>query len=112
MRVLIAGAGGVGGYFGARLQQAGNEVWFLARGENLDALRANGLRLESDFGDVHLPNVNAVADAGPVAGPVDAVLFCVKAYDSEATPARRSLPSSDRARRSPRSRTAWRTSRS
>ena len=54
MRVLIAGTGGVGGYFGARLQQAGNDVWFLARGENLDALRERGLRLHSDFGDLDL----------------------------------------------------------
>jgi 2-dehydropantoate 2-reductase len=83
MRVLIAGTGGVGGYFGARLQQAGNEVWFLARGRNLDALRRNGLRLESDFGDADLPRVNAFADTGETGGPVDAVLFCVKAYDSE-----------------------------
>jgi 2-dehydropantoate 2-reductase len=85
MRVLIAGTGGVGGYFGARLQQAGNEVWFLARGDNLDALRTKGLRLESGFGDADLPRVNAVPDTAPVPEPVDAVLFCVKAYDNDAT---------------------------
>ena len=84
MRVLIAGTGGVGGYFGARLQQAGNDVWFLARGENLTALRERGLLLRSDFGDLDLSPVRAVADAGGIDGPVDAVLFSVKAYDNEA----------------------------
>lgn len=84
MRVLIAGTGGVGGYFGARLQQAGNDVWFLARGDNLSALRERGLRLRSDFGDLDLAPVRAVADAGEIDGPVDAVLFSVKAYDDEA----------------------------
>src|SRR5207245_9311490 len=83
MRVLIAGTGGVGAYFGARLQQAGNEVWFLARGDNLHALRTRGLRLRSDFGDVDLPLVRAVADATEAGGPVEAVLFCVKVYDNE-----------------------------
>jgi 2-dehydropantoate 2-reductase len=84
MRVLIAGTGGVGGYFGARLQQAGNDVWFLARGDNLRALREGGLRLESDFGDLSLPDVRAVADGGEVGGTVDAVLFSVKTYDDDA----------------------------
>ncbi len=84
MRVLIAGTGGVGGYVGARLQQAGNEVWFLARGGNLRALRAEGLRLRSDFGDADLPEVHAVADVAEAGGPVEAVLFCVKAYDDAA----------------------------
>lgn len=83
MRVLIAGTGGVGGYFGARLHQAGNDVWFLARGDNLRALRERGLRLRSDFGDADLSPVQAVGNAGEVGGAVDAVLFCVKAYDDD-----------------------------
>jgi 2-dehydropantoate 2-reductase len=83
MKVLIAGAGGVGGYFGARLQEAGNEVWFLARGANLRALRTRGLYLRSDFGDVDLPHVRAVADAAEAGGPVEALLFCVKVYDND-----------------------------
>jgi 2-dehydropantoate 2-reductase len=83
MRVLIAGSGGVGGYFGARLQQAGNDVWFLARGENLTALRERGLRLRSDFGDLDL-SVHAAADAGEIGGSVDAVFFSVKKYDDDA----------------------------
>jgi 2-dehydropantoate 2-reductase len=84
MRVVIAGTGGLGGYFGARLQQAGsNEVWFVARGDNLRALRERGLRLRSDFGDLDLSSVRAVADASEIEGSVDAVLFSVKAYDND-----------------------------
>jgi 2-dehydropantoate 2-reductase len=84
MRVLIAGTGGLGGYFGARLQQTGNDVWFLARGDNLAALRTHGLRLRSDFGDLDLSSVRAIADAGEIGAPVDAVLFSAKAYDNDA----------------------------
>jgi 2-dehydropantoate 2-reductase len=84
MRVLIAGTGGIGGYFGAHLQEAGNDVWFLARGDNLRALRTRGLRLRSDVGDANLPHVRAVADVTDVGGPVEAVLFCVKVYDNDA----------------------------
>jgi len=83
MRVLIVGVGGVGGYVGARLAAAGHQVCFLARGENLRALRTTGLRLESDHGDLALPDVNAVDDAGRC-GAAEGVVFCVKAYDNEA----------------------------
>ena len=81
VKILVAGTGGVGGYYGARLQQGGHEVHFLARGEKLRALAERGLSMRSDHGDVHLERVHAVAD-GREAGPVDAVLFCVKAYDN------------------------------
>ena len=84
MRVLIAGTGGVGGYLGARLSQAGNQVTFLARGRMLDALRANGLTVRSDHGDVRLEHVTAIDRAGGAGQePADAVLFCVKNYDNE-----------------------------
>ena len=82
MRVLIVGVGGVGGYVGARLAAAGHRVCFLARGENLRTLRTSGLRLESDHGDLTLPEVEATDDAAEC-GPADAVAFCVKAYDNE-----------------------------
>ena len=55
MRIAVIGAGGVGGYFGARLQAAGADVSFIARGAHLAALQARGLRLESPKGDLHLP---------------------------------------------------------
>jgi 2-dehydropantoate 2-reductase len=86
VKVLIAGTGGVGGYFGARLLQAGHEVWFLARGPNLAALRDSGLTVESPHGDARIESVNAVAD-GSGSGPVDAVMVCVKTYDNDAAAA-------------------------
>jgi 2-dehydropantoate 2-reductase len=80
MRVLVVGAGGVGGYYGARLQDAGHDVTFLARGGNLEALRSSGLRVRSDFGDLGLPRVRASERAE---GPADVVLICVKTYDND-----------------------------
>lgn len=89
MRIAVLGAGGVGGYFGGRLAAAGADVHFLARGPHLDAMRANGLRIESPQGDVHVPRVHATADPSAI-GPCDVVLFTVKLYDVEAALA--SLP--------------------
>jgi len=57
MRIVVMGTGGVGGYFGARLAQGGHDVAFVARGRHLEALRANGLRVESPLGDLHLPDI-------------------------------------------------------
>ena len=82
MRIAIVGAGGVGGYFGGRLAEAGADVVFLARGAHLDALRTRGLRIVSPKGDVHLPSVNATSDADGIRG-ADVVLFAVKLYDAE-----------------------------
>ena len=82
MRIAIFGSGGVGGYFGARLAAAGSDVRFIARGAHLRAMRTNGLRLESPNGPLHLHPVNATDDPTAV-GPVDAVLFAVKLYDTE-----------------------------
>jgi 2-dehydropantoate 2-reductase len=81
MKILIVGTGGVGGYYGARLQQGGNDVTFLARGANLEALRSNGLQLRSDFGDALL-EVDA-AETAAETGPVDAAIVCVKTYDND-----------------------------
>jgi 2-dehydropantoate 2-reductase len=83
VRILIAGTGGVGGYFGARLAERGHDVWFLARGATLSALRTNGLTVRSSFGDVRLPQVQTAA-SGEDAGSAEAVLVCVKTYDNEA----------------------------
>ncbi len=79
MKIAIYGAGGVGGYFGGRLAQAGEEVTFIARGENLRALQTQGLRVESPLGDFTLPKVNATSDPAQV-GVVDFVLVAVKAW--------------------------------
>jgi len=77
MRFAVIGAGGVGGYFGGRLAQGGEDVTFIVRGRTLEALRANGLRVDSINGDFHLPTVDATDDPASV-GPVDAVLLAVK----------------------------------
>lgn len=79
MRIAIIGAGGIGGYYGARLAAAGEDVVFVARGANLQALRERGLRVTSPLGDVSLPQVRATDDTSQV-GPVDLILFCVKTY--------------------------------
>ena len=83
MRIAVFGTGAVGGYFGGRLAQAGEEVIFIARGENLKALRENGLRVESISGDFSLKPVHAT-DEPDEAGVVDAVLVCVKTWQVEA----------------------------
>jgi 2-dehydropantoate 2-reductase len=81
MRIAAMGAGGVGGYFGARLQQAGHEVVFFARGKHLAAIRADGLTIESPQGSAKLQV--KVFENPAEAGPVDAVMFAVKLWDTE-----------------------------
>src|SRR5450759_4657430 len=84
MRIAVIGAGGVGGYFGGRLAAAGNEVQFLARGRHLAAMRANGLRIESDLGAVHLAQPDATDDPSQL-HTADVVLVTVKLWDLEQT---------------------------
>jgi 2-dehydropantoate 2-reductase len=81
MKVAVVGSGAVGGYFGAKLARAGHDVAFIARGAHLAAIRERGLRVESaKLGDF---TVQAPAHDDPAAvGPVDLVLFTVKAYDN------------------------------
>lgn len=79
MRIAIIGAGAVGGYFGARLAEAGEDVAFIARGATLAALAEGGLHLESPLGDLHLPEVRATDDPASI-GPVDAVVVGVKSW--------------------------------
>jgi 2-dehydropantoate 2-reductase len=81
MRILVMGSGGVGGYFGARLAQAGNPVSFIARGRHLEALRSKGLELKSALGDAQL-KVRAFQDPRE-AGEADVVIFAVKLWDTE-----------------------------
>jgi 2-dehydropantoate 2-reductase len=82
MKITVMGPGGVGGYFGARLAQAGNDVTFVARGAHLAAMQANGLRLDSDLGALHLNPVKAVASAAEIPA-ADAIIFAVKMRDTE-----------------------------
>ena len=83
MTIAVVGAGGVGGYFGARLAAAGADVAFVARGAHLDAMRTKGLKVLSPLGDFQLDRVKATDDPASI-GPVDLVLFTVKLYDTAA----------------------------
>jgi 2-dehydropantoate 2-reductase len=87
MRVLVVGAGAVGGYFGALLARGGHDVAFVARGANLAALRAQGLRVELGRETIRLEKPTAVEDPAE-APPPDLVLVCVKSYDTAAIAAR------------------------
>jgi 2-dehydropantoate 2-reductase len=82
MKIAAMAAGAVGAYFGGRMQAGGHDVAYIARRAHLDALRKDGLKIESVHGDLHLPKVNATPDPKEV-GPVDIVLFAVKLWDTE-----------------------------
>ncbi len=79
MRILCLGAGAIGGYFGGRLVEGGANVEFLVRENRQKQLRADGLRIESKYGNVQVP-VTAVTDK-EAKGPYDIVLLTCKAYD-------------------------------
>jgi 2-dehydropantoate 2-reductase len=86
MRVAIFGAGGAGGYFGARLAKAGEDVVWIARGAQLEALRSRGLRVESVDGDFALGPLPASDDPAHF-GVVDAILLGVKVWQVPAAAA-------------------------
>ena len=82
MRIVVMGSGGTGGYFGAKLARAGEDVTFVARGAHLEAIRAQGLRVKSAIDGEWVVQAPAVErlDGLP---PADLVLFCVKSFDTE-----------------------------
>ena len=82
MRVAVMGAGAMGGYLGARLAQAGAEVSLIARGAHLDALRKNGLSIDSPLGSVKDLKLAATDNPKEIGG-VDIVLFTVKLWDTD-----------------------------
>lgn len=86
MKIAVLGAGGVGGYFGARLAAHGNDVTFIARGAHAEAMTRDGLQVLSEAGDLHLQPVQLHRDA-VATGLVDIVLVAVKMYDLEAAAA-------------------------
>jgi len=91
MRFAVFGAGAIGCYFGGRLAQSGQDVVFIARGKHLEAMRRNGLKVESAVGDFFLSPVNATDHASEI-GAVDVVLVGVKAWQvPEAAEAMRPL---------------------
>mgnify|MGYP003671625164 CR=1 FL=1 len=83
MKTLILGAGGIGGYFGARLIQSGAAADFLVRPARAEVLRHNGLVLKSPLGDAHCP-VNAVTSIAATPDTYGLVLLSCKAYDLDA----------------------------
>ncbi|MFH2219156.1 MAG: 2-dehydropantoate 2-reductase N-terminal domain-containing protein, partial [Pseudomonadota bacterium] len=79
MKIAVFGTGAVGGYFGGRLAQSGEEVIFIARGKHLQAMKDNGLKIDSINGDFIVQPVQA-ADNPEEVGIVDMVLVGVKAW--------------------------------
>ena len=105
MRVLVVGAGALGGYFGGRLLEAGRDKTFLVRPWRAEEIARHGLRIESAHGDAHLRPRTALA-GGDLGGPYDLVLLAVKAHALDGA----MRPRSDPRRRSCRCSTACATS--
>jgi 2-dehydropantoate 2-reductase len=82
MRIVVMGSGGTGGYFGAKLARAGEDVTFVARGAHLAALRADGLRIKSAVEGEWTVRAPAVEHLDGLP-PADLVLFCVKSFDTD-----------------------------
>jgi 2-dehydropantoate 2-reductase len=82
VRILVVGAGAIGGYFGARLLAAGRDVTFLVRPKRAEQLRRTGLIVTSLSGDLHLSALSLVS-AGSIAGPYDLIILSSKSYDLE-----------------------------
>lgn len=82
MNIVVFGTGGVGGYFGARLAQAGEDVRFIARGRHLDAIKSAGLKILSPLGDTVIDPAHATDDPATL-GPAGVVMASVKLYDTD-----------------------------
>lgn len=83
MRILIVGAGAIGGYVGARLLEAGRDVTFLVREKRRAQLRRDGLRIESPLGDLHIATPPCIVSA-QITAPYDVLVLGCKAYDLKA----------------------------
>jgi len=84
MRIVMMGSGGVGGFFGGRLANAGEDVRFVARGAHLQAMRTNGLTIENEpQGDIQVVGVRASENPAEL-GPADLVIISVKLWDTQA----------------------------
>lgn len=84
MKIGIVGAGGVGGYLAAMLAKSGEKVYLVARGEHLEAIRREGVRVETPGGDFSAKPHAVSDDPKDFGETMDAVLFCTKGYDLEA----------------------------
>ncbi len=80
MKFAVVGAGSIGGYLGARLALAGEEVTFIARRANLEAIRANGMKLIEEDGTERIAKEVRATQNMQEAGPQDVVLLAVKAH--------------------------------
>jgi len=87
MHIVFFGAGGIGGYFGARLLAAGETVSFVARGRHAQAMREHGLRIKSPLGDAQV-GVPSISDDPATLPQADLIVFAVKMPDAESTAAR------------------------
>jgi len=84
MKFVVVGSGGVGGFFGAKIVAGGHDVWFVARGKHLAAMRTSGLHVHSTEGIMVVPP-GKMTDRFADIGAADVILFCVKSYDTEST---------------------------
>jgi len=82
MHIVVMGAGGVGGYFGAKLARAGETVTLIARGEHLTAIQRDGLRIRSSVEGESVVRLAAVEDVRGLSA-AEVILFCVKSFDTE-----------------------------
>jgi 2-dehydropantoate 2-reductase len=82
VKIAVVGSGAVGGYFGGKLAAAGNDVTFVARGAQYDALRHTGLTLVTDEETTHLPHVRVMPSVTDLTEP-DIVLVSVKGWDTD-----------------------------
>jgi len=82
MRIVVIGTGGVGGYFGARLTEAGENVTFVARGAHLEAIKSRGLTVYSALGDMHLKDVKCTENTRDI-GQADIVMIAVKLWATD-----------------------------
>jgi 2-dehydropantoate 2-reductase len=82
MKIAVIGSGGVGGFYGLKLVQAGHDVTFLARGAHLRAIKEGGLHVENDLGNHFSARVNATDDIAQLGRP-DLIIIAVKMWDLE-----------------------------
>ena len=82
MRIVVIGTGGVGGYFGARLTEAGENVTFVARGAHLEAIKSRGLTVYSALGDIYLKDVQCTENTRDI-GHADIVMIAVKLWATD-----------------------------
>jgi 2-dehydropantoate 2-reductase len=84
MKIAIIGAGAIGGYVGVKLALAGEDVTFIVRGANLDAIRKNGMKLVMSDGSEHVASHVKATNDYAAAGPQDMVILAMKAHQVEA----------------------------